>query len=341
MNNLKKIGFTALAGSLAVFSVSNADITLGGSSELTYTTDNGGNISEITGNPYGMSHTITFTGTGELSNGIGYTVYSEMAGQDMVADSSYMQFDAGDFGKFGIDQGVGQYGIGTIALSIPTAYEEADHATGVLADGLDVTGDMNVLGYINTIMGVSINLEYNPTTGGAVASQAGANSGEGAGMKNANVALKYSIPGVDGLEVRAGYSQNRVHGTTGSDKTSGVNGDGDEEMTAAAVYAWGPLKAGYQRSEIQSSGAAVGGESVEAMGVAFNVNDSLSISYGINDNTLDVPSGTDVTEESVGYMAAYTMGSASVRLAINETDNVNGVVNQTDENMEISLKLSF
>ena len=338
MNNLKKIGLTALAGSLTMFSVSNADVTVGGSAEITYTQDDG--TTSTTGNPYGMSHTITFTGTGELDNGIGYTVYSEMAGQDMVADSSYMQFDAGDMGKFGMDQGVGQYGIGTIALSIPTAYEEADHAVGVLADGLDVTGDQGTLGYINDIMGVNINIEYNPSTGNAKVSQAGGNTGDGTTGKNLNMALKYSIPSAEGLELRAGISNSDTIATAGSAGTAGVTED-DSEYTIAAVYSYDRFKAGYQVSEIQSGTAGASGENVTAWGVSMNVNENLSVSYAENENEMDVASGTNVTEESTGIMAAYTMGSASVRLAYNEADNVNGIAAVTDENLEISLSLSF
>ena len=338
MNNLKKIGLTALAGSLTMFSVSNADVTLGGSSELTYTQDDG--TTSTTGNPYGMSHTITFKGTGELNNGIGYTVYSEMAGQDMVADSSYMQFDAGEFGKFGIDQGVGQYGIGTIALSMPTAYEEADHAVGVLADGLDVTGDINTLGYINDVMGVNINVEYNPSSGNKKVSQAGGNTGDGTTGKNVNMALKYSVPSTEGLELRAGISNTDTIATAGSAGTAGVTED-DSEYTVAAVYSYDRFKVGYQLSEIQTGTAGANGENVEAYSISMNVNEDLSVSYGINENEMDVPSGANVTEESMGIMAAYTMGSASLRVAYNEADNVNGIAAVTDENLEVSLKLSF
>jgi outer membrane protein OmpU len=338
MNNLKKIGLSALAGSLSMFSVSNAEITLGGSAELTYTQDDG--TTSTTGNPYGMSHTITFTGTGELDNGFGYTVYSEMAGQDMVADSSYMQFDAGDLGKFGIDQGVGQYGIGTIALSIPTAYEEADHSVGLLADGLDNTGDTGTLGYINTIQGVSINIEYNPSSGNATVSQAGGNTGGGTTGQNWNAAVKYSVPGADGLELRAGLSNTDKISSAGSAGSAG-NGSDDHEMTGAAIYSYDRFKVGYQMSDIQSGTAGAAGEMVTAWGVSMNVNDNLSVSYAVNENETDVASGANVTEESTGIMAAYTMGSASLRVAFNEADNVNGVAGVTDENLELSLKLSF
>ena len=55
----------------------------------------------------------------------------------------------------------------------------------------------------------------------------------------------------------------------------------------------------------------------------------------------DAPSGSNITEDSSGISAAYTMGSASIRVAANEADNVNGVSAETDESLELSVKLSF
>jgi outer membrane protein OmpU len=333
MNKLKKVGLTALAGSLAMVSASTADITVGGSGEVTYVSEGGDSLNS--GNPWGVSQTISFTGTGELDNGYSYKFYTEMAGVDMTADSSYVQFDAGDAGKFGIDQGVGQYGIGSIALSIPTAYEEADHAVGVLADGLDVTGDTQVLGYINTFAGVNVNVEINPNQGNATKNEAGGHSGAAATStgSNINYALKYSVPSMEGLELRFGASSTDYDAAASND---------DSEWTAAVRYAVGPVTMGYQQSEIQSGTAGAAGELVTAYGIAFNVNDQLSVSYAINDNEADRTAGAaNVTESSTGIQAAYTMGSASFRVAHNEADNVNGVIGTTDKNLELSLSLSF
>jgi outer membrane protein OmpU len=338
MNNLKKVGLSALAGSLAMMSASTADITVGGSGEVTYTSEDGNDSSN--GNPWGVSQTISFTGTGELDNGYSYKFYTEMAGVDMTSDSSYVQFDAGDMGKFGIDQGVGQYGIGTIALSIPTAYEEADHAVGLLADGLDVTGDTQTLGYINTFAGLSVNVEINPNHGNATKSEAGGHSGSAASSTGSNInwALKYALPNVEGLELRLGASETDI---TNAGETD------DQEWTAAVRYVVGPVSLGYQQSEIQSGTAATNGENVQAYGVAFNVNDNLSISYGVNKNESDATGGTstaaaeNITEKSTGIQASYTMGSASFRIANNEATGVNGVSGAKDENTEISLSLSF
>ena len=55
MDKLRKVGLSALAGSLAMFSA-NADVALTGSGEFTYT--NAGGTSDETGNPFGLSHTI-------------------------------------------------------------------------------------------------------------------------------------------------------------------------------------------------------------------------------------------------------------------------------------------
>ena len=130
----------------------------------------------------------------------------------------------------------------------------------------------------------------------------------------------------------------------GSSKTENMNtaaANDDEEMTMAINYVNGGLSVGYQQSEVQSGTADANGNSVEEFGIAFAVNENFSVSYNQADNEDDDPSGTNVTEDSTNINAAYTMGSASFRLAVSEADNVNGVSGITDENMELSLKLSF
>ena len=327
MNNLKKVGLTALAGSLAMMTVAQSEIVVSGSGEVTYTTSEGAN--GVTGNPTGMSQTLSFTGNGELDNGFTYSFFTGMAGQDMTADSSSFTLDMGDAGSVDIDQGVGLYGIGTIALTLPTAYEEADHGVGVLADGLDVVGDQQQLGYIGTFGALKVNVEYDPSLDGT-AQQAGGNGSAGGAGTNLNYALSYTID--DNWSVMYGASNTNYTLAGATD---------DTEWTSTVKYTMGAITAAYQLSDIQSGTDGTSGESVEAMGVAFNVNDNLSVSLGQQDNTLDVASGADVTEESTGVQAAYTMGSASVRLALNSADNVGGVAGIESENMEISLKLSF
>ncbi len=102
----------------------------------------------------------------------------------------------------------------------------------------------------------------------------------------------------------------------------------------------GAVTVGYQQSDVNNNGGSLGAR-VTAYGIAFNVNENFSVSYSINDNEKTNAGSAHVTEESKGYQAAYSMGSASVRLAINSADNVDGTVGVTADNTELSLALAF
>ena len=330
MKNYRKIGISALAGSLAMFSV-NADIGISGSSELTYTSGSGSSGSNsVNGNPFAMSHDINITGTGELDNGFAYSVNTNFAGQDMAQDSSIFKLDMGDLGTVGFDQGSGAFGISTLENKVPTAYEEADHGVGTLGHGIDAVGNTNVLGYSNTLAGVSISLQYNPDINTQTFNQAGSTNGAGSTGSNWNGALSMAVPGVDGMTLDVGYSDTDNDGTVTD----------NSEVTAALNYTMGSVSVGYQQSSVNNNGGSDGAE-VTAYGIAFNVNESLSISYSVNENEKTNASAVHVTEESTGIQAAYSMGSASVRLAVNEADNVGGVTGVTNENTELSLALAF
>jgi outer membrane protein OmpU len=331
MNNFKKVGISALAGSLAMFSV-NADIVLSGSSEMTYSSNSGstGGASATTGNPFGMSHDINITGSGELDNGFTYSVNTNFAGQNMATDSSILKLDMGDLGVVGLDQGSGAFGISTLENEVPTAYEEADHGVGSLGHGIDAAGNTNVIGYSNTLAGVGVSLQINPNVGMTTLQEAGAGANSVKTGSNWNMAVTMAVPEVDGLTLAAGYSETDNIGTVTD----------NEEMTAAINYTMGAVSVGYQQSVVDNNGGSTGAK-VTAYGIAFNVNENLSISYSINDNEKTNAGAAHVTEESKGYQAAYSMGSASVRIAFNEADNVGGATGAKAENTEISLALAF
>ena len=330
MKNYRKIGISALAGSLAMFSV-NADIGISGSSELTYTSGSGSfGSNSVNGNPFGMSHDVNITGSGEMDNGFTYSVNTNFAGQDMAADSSIFTLDMGDLGTLGFDQGSGAFGISTLENKVPTAYEEADHEVGTLGHGIDAVGNTNVIGYSNTIAGVGISLQYNPDVNAQTMRQAGTTNGAGSTGSNWNGALSMAVPGVDGMTLAVGYSDTDNDGLVTD----------NSEVTAALNYTMGSVSVGYQQSSVNNNGGSTGAE-VKAYGIALNVNENLSVSYSVNENEKTNASAAHVTEESTGIQAAYSMGSASVRLAVNEADNVGGTAGNTNENTELSLALAF
>jgi len=81
-------------------------------------------------------------------------------------------------------------------------------------------------------------------------------------------------------------------------------------------------------------------------GVAFNINDDLSISYGKHESEQNFvnPGVSDaVTMDITSYQIAYTLGGASIRVAENKVDNASY---QTTEDYDkksrtISVSLAF
>ena len=129
MNNLKKLGVSALAGSLAVCSANAADVSVTGSLAVTYTNQDN---SETTGNPMGMDNEFNFNISGEMDNGMGVSYFMGMGEQAGGMDSAKLTVDMGDMGKIAFDQGSGS-GLANYDDMMPKANEE-------VWDGLDTTG---------------------------------------------------------------------------------------------------------------------------------------------------------------------------------------------------------
>jgi outer membrane protein OmpU len=344
MNNMKKIGLSALAGSLVAFSANAVEVTVSGKTEVTYS-----GVDGVTGNKFGGGNAITFSGSGDV-NGMTAT-YTAVIGDGGQANSntsetfasSSLMLDMGDMGTIGFDQGVGEFGVSTIDDKMPYAYEEIWTYTGA-SNGLAAAGGCNVVGYKNSFAGVSLSFEFDPghqasTTAAAGCSGDGGSSGAGTDVSGYNFALTAAVPYVEGLSVGVGRGKEDNTQTTA---TSHLSTD-VTYVTGYATYAAGPVTVGVQKSS--SNGGSVGATSnnIDLYGVSFNVNDNFAISYNSMDNETDrTAGGTNTTEETTGIGASYTMGSASVRLLNAETDNVGGDADKASvEHTEISLLLAF
>ena len=295
MTNLKKIGISALAGSLVAMSAAVAgELTVSGGAKISYT-NKGGNeyaggaadagVLGVSGKGFGMQQNIAFNGSGELDNGfvvsLGHVVHSDAAG----SSTSVITVDMGDMGVLKYQQGTGNIGFAKIDDVMPTAEEETSNGLGinsttssttVAQSGVQYEADMggNGFDYAYSIDGVgSINLGYSP---GNVDTQTddGENTGAGANKdsgKSVHVVLDSLV---DGLTVYAG---------------TGQDGSNDTDV-AALTYAVGPVTVGYQYTEIDQEAAATAGRADSERSqasIAFAINDNLSVSYGITDTKLD------------------------------------------------------
>ena len=349
MKKLTKIGASALAGSLVATAASAGSLSVGGTWEVTgeYTNGSGGTAMRAlsnNGNPFGSKGNLSFSGSGETDWGTASFFMFTTDAQSGVSSHS-QTLDMGDMGTIGFDQGTGAFGIGTIDDKMPTAYEEVwNGTTATTTDILDGNGgSAGVFGYKNTFMDTLVNIEYAPSVGSGDATDGGnshvASVADGTSL---NFALTNSSL-MDGLTVGIGY------GETSYDRAAGDVANIDTESTTGFfTYSIGAVTVGYQQSYTSGSASAVnttiGANDVEMYGIAFNVNDALSISYQDYDNTYKKrgsETGDGITQNASGIQAAYTMGGATLRISDVSVDNSGGTSGNSEDRTEISLLMAF
>jgi outer membrane protein OmpU len=317
MNNLKKIGLSALAGSLVATSAFAGEMAVGGSAKATWTDKEQGTN---TGNGIGMNKLLTFTGSGDLDSGHAISVYFGNNGTSQ--SSASMTYDMGDMGSLTLDNGVGGHGIGSIDDKTPTANEEIwDNITNATESYLVGIGNTGALAYTTTLGGVTISADYMKQGGGTL--EDGAVGVAGAGSSK-SVALTTTI--TDGLTVGAGM------GNVGT-ADNGV--DADQE-TIFVTYAIGSVTLGYHHSEEDTSSA--NNWDSDQWGISFNVSDNLSVAYG--ERTVDIAE-TDADQEDTGLSASYTMGSMTIAGNVNTSDDQNGTTSSDVETTEIAVSFAF
>ena len=337
MKNLKKVGLSALAGSLVAFSANAVEMSVSGTAEVTYTTS-GGKGSTVTGNPWGSNTAIGFTGEGDVGFGTAKIVRTLQDGANHATAtdnfvSAWQTVDMGALGKLSFDSaGGGLEGVSAYDDLLPTAYEEVWNGVGSGTSHNLGAASNDTLGYSNSFGAIGISLAT--TKNGTRATGDGGNGGTVTGTE------KDWVITLDGSMLLDGLSGGIMSHVT--DYTLATAND-DTISGGWINYTTGPVSVGYRASEIQSGTAATAGKNVEAYALAYNVNDNMSISVATQDVEYDNAgaAAVNVTETIDAFNASYTMGAASVRATISEADNDAGTSGITDEHMEISLILSF
>ncbi|WP_415303993.1 porin [Candidatus Pelagibacter sp. Uisw_090] len=330
MTNLKKIGLSALAGSLVAFSAQAGELSVSGGAKLTYTGDTGKNDAEADGNRFGMQQLMTFTGSGELDNGHTVSLYHAMTANGGKSSSS-LTYDMGAMGAITYNQDSGDLGIGKIDDIMPTAEEEVWN--GLDADsisdgteGLNGRVDSGTTGF-NYAYSVgdmaNINVGYGVKTSDN-STDDGGNSGTGAVESATSIAV--SMTPIDGLRIVAGTGERGVTASTSNDHT-----------TYGFTYAFGPVTVGAQHSEIDSATANSDLET-DMYGISFAINDNLSISYGSQETEKE---GDTDEQDVTGMSIGYSMGGMSLKAHSNKAENIQQVAGIESEHTEISLSFAF
>jgi|TARA_B110000438_G_scaffold303727_1_gene366796 outer membrane protein OmpU len=346
MNNFKKVGFSALAGSLAMISAQAVEVSWSGDSTIAWTSGNtnetgakaaeAGSIAADTG--------LSVSASGELDNG--WTVSTAMdTGTNNTVSSAQLTIGLGDMGTIQFNQMAGSL-VNGIDDVLPTAYEETNdgsthtvlgHSVGSAATSGSISYKTPALELSG--MSVQAMVDYDPAADVAGGGAGGMTTVTG----DAGSAIAYGLT-VDsgmGLKVYGAYETvtSKTQNTVATDGSGVVPEDGTA-VGVQAVYAYGPVSVGYGEWYTNEKD---GGRDYDtaAYSVAFNVNDSLSISYGSMDDTQNSILGVKTTTEITSYNLAYSMGSMAVKVKHTDTDKPNFVASTTAERTEIAVSFSF
>ena len=357
MNNLKKLGVTALAGSLVAVSAQAGEMSINGAANFTYKTK-----SDLVGKGIGSDKGMTVSGSGELDNGWGvsvFTTFSDALGLTSHATSLTM----GSLGTVTVGEGWGGNGA-SFDEEVPQAYEQVSDIHGTTYGSANAMGSVLGNGGLTWAIpsfdlggaSAALVLGWSPNADSASVSNGGV--GTHAGVYGDGFDAGVTITTDMGLKLGV-YGMTRENNST---RAAGVDGVSDEfNGTWYAVYSAGPVSLGYQQSYLDSgvSGSAEAVTTAKAvrtaagifeetqMSIAFNVNDNVSISYTEAEDTYDSQdnASTAVADQSMDSEAlqiSYSMGGMSIKAY--QIEVTNGGYQSTAKKLsssEISIGLAF
>jgi outer membrane protein OmpU len=314
MNNLKKVGLTALAGALVSVSASAADLSVTGGASISFA----GEEKKDTGNGWSMNNGVTFAASVEQENGWNITVTQVLndddVGSNRVFDTRTIAIDMGDSGTLTFAGTGGSTALSAIDDVTPTAGEESwDDVTGADTNVPAMSGGNNMFHYSNSSLmdGLTVTAAYVPSDG--------TNEVE----SSSDYAVKYT--GIEGLTVGAGM---------GEDNTTAATID--NSVFYATFASDMGISVGYSTSE-EDSETANSDLEMTAMGISYAINEDMSISYNISEIEHELATSSD--QEATGISVSYTMGSLSIKANHNTVDNIGGT--STDDRSGYALTLGF
>ena len=308
MNNLKKIGLTALAGALTSVSVNAADLSVTGTASINLAQGDGVD----TGNGFTMGDTITFSASEELDNGM--TVTFTQALDRGVNDGGSLQVNMGDNGVFtfhGID---GSSVLGSKDDTTPTVGEEAwgDVTGATAALGGAANNDMFHYSNSSLIEGLTIAAAYVPSE---LATEEESSFDYGA---------EYTTDG--GLTVGIAMGENNA------DAAATIDGS----ILYGSMVVADSFTVGATISEHDSETANADVD-FQAYGVSFAASEELSLSVNMSSHDYEDASKQD--QDALGISVAYVMGSMTFTANHNSVDNIAGT--GADDRSGYNLNLAF
>jgi outer membrane protein OmpU len=312
MNNFKKIGLTALAASLVTTSVFAGELSVAGNASIgvknTTGTNDGSN-----GKSWTMGNDITFTGGGELDNGmnVALSFNIDQADNTGVADGPFdshsvtISSDALGSFKFSGEGGSSAQG----ALAGGAAGDLWNNGTGIATVVEASAGDNSMFYTLPEMMdGVEVTASMSP----------------GRASQNTHASFAVVYTGVEGLELSYGQGD------------SGTPEAEIDSTTMSASYAIGSFTLAVSNNEADKTNA--NNREVDAYQIAYTVTDDLSVTYG-KETFETVGAATDEEVDSFGV--SYTTGGMTITADTFEATGAGNTSGAKTERWSLGLAFAF
>jgi len=307
--NIKKIGLSALAGSLVAFSANAAEMSVAGSASVGVK-----NTSNATGKAWTMGNQLTFSGSGETDGGLNVSLSFVIDQGDDTAIGS------GPFDSHSVS--IGSDSMGTLVFSgeggssAQTAIDGTaagdifDNGFGISSPSASEAGNNSMLYTLPSLMDdLTLKASYSPS---------------GAEKPNSAMAYSVSYTGIDGLSVD--YA-------TGESNTVGSEAD---TTTMKASYAINSFTVAVSNTEHDLSTG--NDDEVTSYKVSYTVSDDLSISYG---HETHETAGSTTDEEVEAITVSYTTGGMTITAAQIEAEGIDHSATTAGDAERWKLSASF
>ena len=356
------ISTASFAGELTVTGDAKASYQMGSSDSTTGAINGSKNI--------GITNEITFSATGELDNGFAWKWQTELdSGAETSSgagiDDSQIVITT-DMGNIGIYVSEGSLRGAALGWDVSAFGAGSDNGNGgSMKLGNELSGWNNL--QLHTPAGllpygtvIKVGRSFGDTginsykSAGGAASDTHTDQVVGSATANwtSSEVTQYQIETtpLDGLTIKADYMD------VGSVAAT-ANRYSPEEGHISAKYAYGNLSVGVGAGWLQnavsksSTGSTIDFYSNESIGIGYAVNDSLSLSYTMEESTanfagIDSQGGGngaagDVALEVNSLQGAYTMGGMTMALSLDDIENAGYVTAKDQKEILFTVALSF
>ena len=314
MNKYKKIGLTALAGSLVATSAFAGELGVSGSASINMEHTNGGAANK--GKTFSMGNSVVFSGSGELDNGMTVSLSFELDQADngnhetAPFDGHSVTVSSDTLGtiKFSGEGGKSS----TAAIDTSAAgdlWDNYDDETGLEPTETGTSDNMFMYTLPSVMDGISANVSFEPSSTGA------------------DTAIQFGVTytGIEGMSIS--YAA--------GDDSSPV-ADAASASVFKASYAYGPVTVAYSDFEYDTTGTS-SDDDMTAAKISYTVSDEISISYA----TEEVETGSLLTAEYEEIAVDYTSGGMTLSASMGEATDIDGTTTATEDRERWYLGASF